>query len=106
VNLINMFSDEEPIKLSVNLIVFNEERCIERCLNALSNFADEILILDTGSTDNTVKIIEEKFPEVKIFHDKWRKDFAYSRNILIDKSSNDWILSIDADETPTGEFYL
>lgn len=106
INLINIFSDEEPVKLSVNLIVFNEERCIERCLNALSSFADEILILDTGSTDNTVKIIEEKFPSVKVFHDKWRKDFAYSRNILIDKSTHDWILSIDADETPIDEFYL
>ena len=106
VTLIEMFSDDEPIKLTVNLIVFNEERCIERCLNALSTFADEILVLDTGSTDNTVKIIEEKFPNVKIFHDKWRKDFAYSRNILINKSTNDWILSIDADETAMDEFYL
>lgn len=107
INLINIFSsDNEPVKLSVNLIVFNEERCIERCLNAVSNFADEILVLDTGSTDNTVKIIKEKFPQVKLFHDKWRKDFAYSRNILINKSTNDWILSIDADETAIGEFYL
>lgn len=106
VNLVEIFSDDEPVKLTVNLIVFNEERCIERCLNALSNFADEILVLDTGSTDNTVKIIEEKFPQVKIFHDKWRKDFAYSRNILINKSSNDWIFSIDADETPMDEFHL
>lgn len=106
VNLVNKFSDNEPIKLSVNLIVYNEERCIERCLSALEKFADEILVLDTGSTDNTVKIIEEKFPNVKLYHDKWRKDFAYSRNILIDKSSNDWILSIDADETPIDEFNL
>ncbi len=106
VNLVNKFSDDEPIKLSVNLIVYNEERCIERCLSALQTFADEILVLDTGSTDNTTKIIQEKFPNVKLYHDKWRKDFAYSRNILIDKSSNDWILSIDADETPIDEFYL
>lgn len=106
VNLVNKFSDDEPIKLSVNLIVFNEERCIERCLNSLLTFADEILVLDTGSTDNTTKIIEEKFPQVKLYRDKWRKDFAYSRNILIDKSTNDWILSIDADETPIDEFYL
>ncbi len=106
VSLVNMFSDDTPIKLSVNLIVFNEERCIERSLNALSKFADEILVLDTGSTDNTVKIIEEKFKHVKLFKDKWRKDFAYSRNILINKSENDWILSIDADETPIDEFYL
>ncbi len=106
IELINIFSDDTPIKLSVNLIVFNEERCIERSLNAVSTFADEILVLDTGSTDNTVKIIEEKFPNVKLYRDKWRKDFAYSRNLLIDKSINDWILSIDADETPTDEFYL
>lgn len=106
VNLINTFSDNKPIKLSVNLIVFNEERCIERCLTEVSKFADEILVLDTGSTDNTVSIIEEKFPHVKLYHDKWRKDFAYSRNILINKSSNDWIMAIDADETPIGEFHL
>ena len=106
INLINIFSDNEEIKLTVNLIVYNEERCIERCLNAVSNFADEILVLDTGSTDNTVKIIQDKFPNVKLFYDKWRKDFAYSRNILIKHSSNDWILSIDADETPINEFYL
>lgn len=106
VHLVNIFSDDTPIKLSVNLIVFNEERCIERSLSALSTFADEILVLDTGSTDNTVQIIEEKFPNVKLYKDKWRKDFAYSRNILINKSSNDWILSIDADETPIDEFYL
>ena len=89
VDLVNKFSDDEPIKLSVNLIVYNEERCIERCLSSLLTFADEILVLDTGSTDNTTKIIEEKFPQVKLFRDKWRKDFAYSRNILIDKSTND-----------------
>ncbi len=106
VDLVNKFSDDEPIKLSVNLIVYNEERCIERCLSSLLTFADEILVLDTGSTDNTTKIIEEKFPQVKLFRDKWRKDFAYSRNILIDKSTNDWILSIDADETPIDEFHL
>lgn len=106
VDLVNKFSDDEPIKLSVNLIVYNEERCIERCLSSLLTFADEVLVLDTGSTDNTTKIIEEKFPQVKLFRDKWRKDFAYSRNILIDKSTNDWILSIDADETPIDEFHL
>lgn len=82
--------------LGVVMIVKNEEKVLERCLKSIEG-VDEIVICDTGSTDNTVKIAE-KFTD-KVYTDyEWEDSFAKARNHAKSKSTTDWILSIDADE--------
>ncbi|AWI25240.1 glycosyltransferase [Flavobacterium pallidum] len=83
-------------KLSVCLIVKDEEEVIERCLSSILPIADEIIVVDTGSVDNT-KAICEKFG-VKLFDFKWCDDFAAARNFSFEKATKDYILWIDADD--------
>lgn len=78
------------------MIVKNEQQNIEKCLKSIVSFVDEIILVDTGSTDNTKKIAS-KYTD-KIYDFKWCKDFSRARNYSIAKSSNDWILVLDADE--------
>lgn len=92
---INNYND---IKISVGIMSFNEERCIERCIRSVEKIADEIIIIDTGSTDNTIEIVREKFPDIKLLIMEWKDDFSYIRNELIRNSSSEWIFQIDADE--------
>jgi glycosyltransferase involved in cell wall biosynthesis len=82
--------------LSVCLIVKNEENNLNACLDSIKKYADEIIIVDTGSSDNTVEIAQ-KYTE-KVFHFDWIDDFATARNYSISKATSDYILSIDADE--------
>ncbi|AJH01325.2 glycosyl transferase [Clostridium beijerinckii] len=82
--------------LSLCMIVKNEEENIKNCLSKVDNFIDEIIIVDTGSTDNT-KAIVSKFTD-KVYEFRWCNDFSKARNFSISKSSNDWILILDADE--------
>lgn len=83
--------------LSVCLIVKNEESVIERCLNSLTSFADEICIYDTGSTDNTINICK-LIEKVKIIEGEWRDDFAWARNQSFQMATSDYIMWIDADD--------
>lgn len=92
------FNIMTPQKISFCIMTFNEERCIYRCINSIINVADEIIVLDTGSTDNTLNIISKNFPSVKIIKDTWNDDFSRCRNLLIKEATNDWIFNIDADE--------
>ncbi|MFL0246785.1 glycosyltransferase [Candidatus Clostridium stratigraminis] len=85
--------------LSLCMIVKNEEDIIEKCLEAVKNFVDEIIIVDTGSLDSTKKVCL-KYTE-KIYDFTWIDDFAAARNFSISKTSNDWILVLDADEEVT-----
>lgn len=78
------------------MIVKNEQNNIGRCLKAISYFVNEIVIVDTGSTDNTKKIAQEYTNMV--FDFEWCNDFSKARNFSIEKASNDWILVLDADE--------
>lgn len=82
--------------LSLCMIVKNEEENLKNCLSKVTDFVDEIIIVDTGSTDHT-KAIAEGFSD-KIYDFKWCNDFSKARNFSISKSSNDWILVLDADE--------
>jgi glycosyltransferase involved in cell wall biosynthesis len=83
-------------KISVALSVFNEEKNIERCLKSLS-FADEIIVVDNGSTDRTVELAK-KFTQ-KIYNQKNDPSkIDIQKNLGFDKATGDWILSIDADE--------
>jgi glycosyltransferase involved in cell wall biosynthesis len=82
--------------LGACLIVKNEEKDIRNCLESIKE-CDEIVILDTGSTDNTVSICKEYTDQV--FTDyKWEDDFSKARNEAMSRCSADWIIIIDADE--------
>lgn len=84
------------ISVSVCMIVKNEEAVLERCLNSLKSIADEIIVVDTGSTDNTKKIAQ-KFTN-KIYDFEWVNDFSLARNHSISKATKDYIYIADADE--------
>jgi glycosyltransferase involved in cell wall biosynthesis len=87
----------ENQKLSVTIITKNEEKNIERCLNSL-DWADEIVVVDTNSTDNTVKICREY--NCKVLETEW-KGFGLTKKYAVDNATYDWIFSIDADEEVT-----
>ena len=82
--------------LSLCMIVKNEEKNLKSCLSKAVSFVDEIIIVDTGSTDNT-KVIALEFTN-KVYDFKWCNDFAKARNFSISKASNEYILVLDADE--------
>lgn len=81
-------------KLSVTIITYNEEENIRDCLESVK-WADEIVVLDSFSTDKTVEICREYTD--KIYQNKWC-GFVEQKNFALDKASHNWILSIDADE--------
>ncbi|NQV91498.1 glycosyltransferase [Candidatus Woesearchaeota archaeon] len=83
--------------LSVCMIVKNEALHLENALNSIKDLADEIIIVDTGSTDRT-KAIAKKFT-LNIYDYKWDDDFAAARNESLKYANCDWILVLDADET-------
>jgi len=83
-------------KLSLALIVKNEARCLARCLQSVRAIADEIIVADTGSTDDTVKIAGEFGAKIPRFN--WINDFAAARNFALAQTTGDWILVLDADE--------
>lgn len=88
-------------KISAVVTVYNEEKNIEKCLKSLK-FADEIIVVDNESTDNTV-IVSKKYTS-KIFTQKNNpREIDIQKNFGFDKASNDWILSIDADEEVSKE---
>ena len=81
--------------LSVAIITLNEEKNLERTLKSVQDFVDEIVIVDSGSTDRTEEIAK-KFG-AKFVYQKWL-GYGPQRNMAIDLSSSDWVLNIDADE--------
>jgi len=85
-----------PDALSICMIVKNEADLLARCLDSVRQAADEIIVVDTGSTDATMEIAREK--GAKVICDKWRNDFAWSRNISIQHATGAWILWLDADD--------
>lgn len=86
-------------KLSACLIVKDEEPCIEKCLKSIRSHVDEIIVVDTGSTDNTVKIAE-KYTD-KVLNVEWVNDFSAARNFSIKNATHDWIFVLDADNEVT-----
>lgn len=82
--------------ITLSMIVKNEEKYLRDCLLSVKGIVDEIVIVDTGSIDNTINIAEEF--GAKLFHFKWIEDFSAARNFALEHSSGDWILYLDADE--------
>jgi glycosyltransferase involved in cell wall biosynthesis len=84
------------VKVSLCMIVKNEEKNLRKCLESVNSYVDEIVVIDTGSTDQT-KEIARKYTD-KIFDYAWCDDFAKARNYSLSKADNDWVLILDADE--------
>lgn len=82
--------------LSLCMIVKNEENWLDQCLSSIKKVADEIIIVDTGSTDRTKEIATRY--NASIYDFTWTESFAEARNFGIDKASGNWILWLDADE--------
>jgi len=86
--------------ISVTILTKNSEETLSSCLKALEGF-DEIIVLDTGSTDLTMDIARS-FPRVKVYESEFQ-GFGPLHNLAAEKASNDWILSLDSDEILTDE---
>lgn len=83
--------------LSVCIITKNEELNISRCIESVKNIADEIIVVDTGSTDATVSIAKNH--GALVYYKEWTNNFSEAKNFALDKCSKDWIFVIDADES-------
>lgn len=83
-------------KLTLSMIVKNEEANLRTSLESIEDVVDEIVIVDTGSKDNTLKIANEF--GAKVYHFEWINDFSAARNFALKQSTGDWILYLDADE--------
>jgi len=88
--------------LSIIIITYNEEKNIERAIKS-SKFADEIIVVDSYSTDNTCQIAKDL--KAKVFQNKF-KGYGNQKNYAITKCSNQWIFSLDADEEITEELQI
>lgn len=82
--------------LGISMIVKDEEEHLPEALESVKSIADEIIVVDTGSTDSS-KEIAEKFG-AKVYNYKWNNDFAAARNDALEKNEAEWVLYIDADE--------
>lgn len=89
------------MKLSLCAIAKNEEIALPKCLSSVKDVVNEIVVLDTGSTDRTVEIAREF--GAKVYHFDWCNDFSAARNQALNYVTGDWILVLDADETLTPE---
>jgi len=82
--------------LSVCMIVKNEAALLRRCLESVRSIADEVVVVDTGSTDTTISVARDC--GAIVIESPWRDDFAFSRNVSIEHASSSWILWLDADD--------
>lgn len=87
--------------ISLCMIVKNEEEVLGRCLESAKSFADEIIIVDTGSTDRT-KEIAEKYTD-KVYDFAWRDDFSAARNEAFSRAVMDYCMWLDADDVVSKE---
>lgn len=93
---INTVTTPMPPTIALVMIVKNEAACLERCLSSVSGLVDEMIVMDTGSSDATVQIAKRLGAQVH--HFKWNDDFAAARNAALDLSNAEWNLVLDADE--------
>lgn len=84
------------LSLAICMIVKNEECVIGRCLDCAKEFADEIIIVDTGSTDKTKEIVAQYTD--KIYDFPWINDFSAARNFSFSKATKEYIMWLDADD--------
>jgi tetratricopeptide (TPR) repeat protein len=82
--------------VSLVMIVRDEEHCLGRCLDSVDGVVDDLVVVDTGSTDSTVQIARDA--GARVLHEPWRDDFAAARNVGLAAATGKWILHLDADE--------
>ena len=87
---------QKPAGISLCMIVKNEEQFLERCLQSVEPFVDEINIVDTGSTDRTIEIARSFGANVE--QHAWQNDFSWARNKSVEMATRRWIMQLDADE--------
>lgn len=85
------------MKINLVMIVKNEERCLKKCLQAAKPLVDRMIVVDTGSEDQTREIAREMGAE--LFSFTWINDFSAARNYALEQSDGDWNLILDADES-------
>ncbi|RMG67434.1 MAG: glycosyltransferase, partial [Nitrospirae bacterium] len=90
------------MKISVSMITLNEAQHIKRALSSCT-FADEIVVVDGGSTDGTIEILES-FDKVKLIKHPWEGHFGKQRQISLEHCTGDWVVRLDADEVFSEEF--
>ncbi|OAA90625.1 tetratricopeptide repeat-containing glycosyltransferase family 2 protein [Clostridium ljungdahlii] len=83
-------------EISLCMIVKNEEKYLPACLESIKDIVDEIIIVDTGSTDKTVEIAQNY--GAKVYYFKWNNNFSEARNVSLKYATKDWILIMDADD--------
>ena len=85
------------ISVSTCILTRNNSATIRQCIESLRGAVDEIIVVDTGSTDDTVQIVESL--GIEVHHFQWVDDFSAARNYALAFTTSDWIFSIDSDET-------
>jgi glycosyltransferase involved in cell wall biosynthesis len=86
----------DSVTVAATMIVRNEQNFLPACLESLQGRVDEIIVVDTGSTDNSIDIASRY--GARLLHHAWERDFAAARNMALDAVSCPWVLYIDADE--------
>ncbi|TAK26885.1 MAG: tetratricopeptide repeat protein [Chloroflexota bacterium] len=83
-------------KISLCMIVKDEEKNLRRCLESVRGHVDEMVVVDTGSSDRTPEIAQEL--GARVLHFQWTDNFAAARNYAVQNATGDWVLHLDADE--------
>jgi glycosyltransferase involved in cell wall biosynthesis len=90
---------EQDNTISACIIARDEADNIGNCILSIITFVDEIILVDTGSKDNTIEQVKMVGGDkVKVYKQKWKNDFSFHRNYAMSKATMEWILTIDADE--------
>lgn len=87
----------QEISISACAIMKNEINHVEAWLDNVRVFAQEIIVVDTGSTDGTMAFLVKQ-ADVKVFHSEWQHDFAQAKNVALQEATGDWLVFTDADE--------
>jgi GT2 family glycosyltransferase len=91
------WAESEKSRLSLCMIVRNSSRTLRQCLSSIRPWVDEMIVVDTGSTDDTVRIAEELGAQVHLF--EWSDSFAAARNESLRFATGQWIFWMDSDDT-------
>ena len=86
-------------KVGLCMIVKDEARALGRCLESVKDWVGEMIVVDTGSTDETVAIAQ--LHGARVSHFPWCDDFSVARNVALDQATREWVLVLDGDETCT-----
>lgn len=95
---------KKNISITCGILTYNEEKRIKKCIDSVINCFDEILIIDTGSNDKTLQIVNDyNSSKISLHNYDWDNNFSNARNYGIKKAKNNWIFFIDADEVLDAE---